>query len=58
MWLAAAPSLILAGDEDGYRTLCQEMVEQFRGTEVAMEADVLCKVVSCAREWSTSPTCP
>lgn len=43
-WLPAAATLILAGDDERYRTLCQEMLEQFRGTDVPTEADVLCKV--------------
>lgn len=42
-WMAAAPSLILAGDEAGYQQLCREMITQFRGSEADTVADVVCK---------------
>jgi WD40 repeat protein len=43
-WLVPAPSLVLAGNAEGYRKLCREMLQQFRGTSVVTEADRLCKV--------------
>src|SRR5262249_31026150 len=44
LWATAAARLILAGDRDGYRQLCSQMIEQFGRTTVAEQADSLCKV--------------
>lgn len=44
LWSKAAPLLILAGDIPGYRRLCGGMIEQFRDTTKAEEADSVCKM--------------
>ncbi len=44
-WLWLAPSLILSGDDDGYRNHCREMVMQFGSTDRPDVADVLCKAL-------------
>lgn len=43
-WILAAPPLLLAGDEDGYRQLCREMIEQFRDVNDVGAADPICKL--------------
>lgn len=43
-WILAAPPLLLAGDEDGYRHLCRAMAEQFRDTDDVGAADPVCKI--------------
>jgi WD40 repeat protein/tetratricopeptide (TPR) repeat protein len=47
LWSKAAPRLILAGEVEGpqgYRQLCQRMIEQFHSTTSDEQADSLCKV--------------
>ncbi len=42
-WAIAASTLLMAGDQERYRRLCQDMCEQFRGTNEADIADSVCK---------------
>lgn len=42
-WFSEANCVLLAGDEAAYRQLCQEMIEQFRGTADDEIADSVCK---------------
>jgi serine/threonine protein kinase/tetratricopeptide (TPR) repeat protein len=44
LWAKAAPRLILAGDVEGYRQLCQRMRQQFRDTTRPEDADSVCKL--------------
>jgi serine/threonine protein kinase/formylglycine-generating enzyme required for sulfatase activity len=43
-WIKAAPLLILAGDDEGYRQLCRDMLKQFLDPAQAEIADSVCKV--------------
>lgn len=43
VWFRSANCLLLAGDEAGYKKLCLDMVEQFRGTTDAQVADSVSK---------------
>ena len=43
-WMYAAPVLILAGDEQGYRQHCRAMVTQFQGATDVGVADTVCKI--------------
>jgi tetratricopeptide (TPR) repeat protein len=43
-WLAAGASLVLAGDLDGHRRLCDRLAKEFRDTPEGWQAEVVCKV--------------
>ncbi len=43
-WLPPAVALLLAGDVEGYRSLCRRMVERYRGTQDARDAGLVLKV--------------
>ena len=43
LWLATAPTLVLAGDDDGYREFCERMVNQFGDTTDLQKAESTCK---------------
>jgi len=43
-WLPPAVAMLLAGDTEGYRSLCRRMVERYRGTQDARDAGLVLKV--------------
>jgi tetratricopeptide (TPR) repeat protein len=43
-WLAAGAALVLAGDVDGHRRLCDRVAKEFKGTQEGWQAEVVCKV--------------
>ena len=46
LWLRTAPTLVLAGDDQGYRQFCDSMLDQFAGTTRLENAESVCK--ACA----------